>query len=50
MAEKFENRAMAGGSASRVKQLFEGLDPEPILGLSPQELLELILEDTARAR
>lgn len=48
--DKLSSREFPGGSAARVKQLFEGLEPEPLLGLSPQELLELILEDTARPK
>jgi len=48
--ERVNDRDLPAGSAARVRQLFEDIDPDPLLGMSPQELLELILEDAGKHR
>lgn len=48
LREKVTDRDLPSASAARVRQLFEDIDPDPILGMSPQELLDLILEDAGR--
>ncbi|HKZ58607.1 MAG TPA: ATPase domain-containing protein [Candidatus Thermoplasmatota archaeon] len=48
--EKVSDREMPAPSAARVRQLLADLSPDPILGMAPQELLDLILEDAAGPR
>ncbi len=48
--EKVSERDLPGPSAARVRQLLGDLTPDPILGMAPQELLDLILEDAAGPR
>ncbi len=48
--EKLSDREVPSPSAARVRQILADLSPDPILGMAPQELLDLILEDAASAR
>jgi circadian clock protein KaiC len=46
--ERVNEKELSAASAARVRQLFKDIDPEPLLGMSPQDLLDLILEDAGR--
>ena len=48
--ERVNEREMPAASAARVRALLEGIDTDPSLGMSQQELLELVLEDASRKR
>jgi circadian clock protein KaiC len=48
--DRVNDKEMPAASAARVRQLLEGLDTEPLLGMTPQDLLELVLEDASRKK
>jgi KaiC/GvpD/RAD55 family RecA-like ATPase len=48
--ERVNDKEMPAASATRVRQLLEGIDVDPLMGMTPQELLELVLEDASRRR
>ena len=46
--EQLKASGVETAALSRVRHLIDGLDPEPILGMGPEELVELVLEDSIR--
>jgi KaiC/GvpD/RAD55 family RecA-like ATPase len=49
IARHLEARGLPEASRARVRQLVDALEAEPILGLSPEQLIDLVLEDSAKA-